>query len=451
MPGKEGMTMGRLVRFPAMVVLLTLCVAQLNCQTRAAPAGGQDRILFCRATQPQPRDDLEGLWTVSADGGERVCLTANGPTSCADGCWSPDGRSIAFDGDADVYVMDADGGDRERLAERAGFPAWSPDGGKVTFYKRQGGLAVINPDGTGLVTAHPTALPANYYPPVWSPDSREIAFAHSEAEGPQCIWVVGADGTGLRRLTDMSDCYYPSWSPDAQSIAFLQGILRPCLYCVEPAGTKPARLVTRDCMVVSLGRWLAWSPDGKRLLFQSQAGELCTISPAGEDLSQVTRLPGGKESPDWSPDGTRIVFANREGERERCRAWIVNADGTGLRELAEAAGATRVLWQPRAKAGGPAAPAAAPRGTAPQGQGVAALLEKAAAAKRDGDLKEAETLLRQALQVDPNSAQAHWLLAWVLVAKEDKAAAADELRKVIELAADPKMKQEAQAALDRMK
>ena len=70
-----------------------------------------------------------------------------------DPAWSPDGTRIAFgsnrDGDRDIYVMDADGGNVQQLTddpESDRDPAWSPDGTRIAF-TRNGDIYVMDADG----------------------------------------------------------------------------------------------------------------------------------------------------------------------------------------------------------------------------------------------------------------------------------------------------------------
>jgi dipeptidyl aminopeptidase/acylaminoacyl peptidase len=60
--------------------------------------------------------------------------------------------------------------------------------------------------------------------PCWSPDGRRVCFASSRRHnGERDLWVVGADGRGLRRLTDLpGNCVEPQWSPDGAWIAFVR-------------------------------------------------------------------------------------------------------------------------------------------------------------------------------------------------------------------------------------
>jgi Tol biopolymer transport system component len=62
-----------------------------------------------------------------------------------------------------------------------------------------------------------------------------------------------------------------------------------------------------------------------------------TIAPDGSSERQLTHPPKGTldDLPDWSPDGTRLVFSRCPADNV-CHLMIVNADGTGLRELTPA-------------------------------------------------------------------------------------------------------------------
>lgn len=112
------------------------------------------------------------------------------------------------------------------------------------------------------------------------------------------------------------------------------------------------RLLTRSPLVPEAS---AWSPDGRQLIF--------TISGWGLRLVTPPRLSwkilwGGDSSPmaiDWSPDGTMIAFVHSvdvdppgpNGERRRDALFVMNADGTGERELPTAGQSVEsVTWSP---------------------------------------------------------------------------------------------------------
>lgn len=153
------------------------------------------------------------IYVIPVDGTSVQRLTRD-PAPDEDPLWSPDGTKIAFvrpsETRTDIYLMASDGSGI-RLLAHGSEPAWSPDGRRIAFTTSEG-LQVINADGSGQTTA---AQPeSGVRGPAWSPDGRSIAFA---SDG---IYVVGADGGGLRRLSTIYVDGNPAWSPDGTRIVF---------------------------------------------------------------------------------------------------------------------------------------------------------------------------------------------------------------------------------------
>jgi dipeptidyl aminopeptidase/acylaminoacyl peptidase len=191
-----------------------------------------------------------------------------------DPSWSADGRQLAFtstrDGNEEIYLADADGGNQRRLTFDPGRdddPSWSPDGTQIAFMSTRDGnpnIYVMGADGSNPHRV--TGDAATDQQPAWSPDGLLIAFT-SERDGNPEIYVMSPDGSGQKRLTDapVGDAD-PSWSPDGQQIAFTEGVPGHAhLFAMSRDGTI-ARALTAD---PHDDHFPCWSPDGKQLAFTS--------------------------------------------------------------------------------------------------------------------------------------------------------------------------------------
>jgi TolB protein len=149
--------------------------------------------------------------------------------------WSPNGERFAFishqDGNPEIYLMMADGSDPTRITFNSvedHLGAWSPDGEWLVFHARgagaEPGLWLRNPRGVNLI--HLTE--GRDTEPAWSPDGQRIAFVRREG-GNSDIYVAEKPGSGNWqdaveeiRLTEVPAAdISPVWSPDSKSLAFI--------------------------------------------------------------------------------------------------------------------------------------------------------------------------------------------------------------------------------------
>ena len=151
---------------------------------------------------------------------------------------SPDGRNVAFSYKGDIYVVDAAGGTARRLTAESGYN----------------------------------------YAPVWSPDSRQIAYA-GDRYGNFDIFLIAAEGGQPRRLTTHSAAEEPyAFTPDGKQIYYGAHIWDPApsalfptgsmteLYSVSVTGGRPVQVLPTPAEAIT------FAPDGESFLYQDRKG-----------------------------------------------------------------------------------------------------------------------------------------------------------------------------------
>lgn len=103
-------------------------------------------------------------------------------------------------GKLQIFTITPDGTHKKQLTFEGenGRPDWSPDGRRITYISSSNGrswVAVMDADGSNQqLLVEGTA-------PDWSPDSKQIAFSRPDDRPIIQIWVINADGSNIRRIT----------------------------------------------------------------------------------------------------------------------------------------------------------------------------------------------------------------------------------------------------------
>jgi Tol biopolymer transport system component len=203
----------------------------------------------------------------------------------------------------------------------------------------------------------PTPTPR---PPTPTPRPQWLVFETDRGEmGDYEIYVMTPEGTRLTNLTNSwADDGAPAWSPDGRRIAFVswrdtlagKWNLGPgSIYImhfdpIAGVGGNAFRLTDKG----GNDTWPTWSPDGKRIAFQSDRGgdqDIWVINIDGSGLTNLTNSPSQDEHPAWSPNGTQIAFTSRRGGVRD--VWVMGADGSNPVNLTNTGDRDRYpMWSP---------------------------------------------------------------------------------------------------------
>ncbi len=202
------------------------------------PGGGLDvspdgeRIVVSAYQDPYDRVEGVDIWTIPITGGRPTRLTSDGSFEGYP-CWSPDGRWIAFtdwheksedEGFDAIYIIPAGGGEIRQITSEAdslggGAIAFSPDGERIAFFS-EGAIKTIPFEGGQPVVLVAEVKSGRHSQLAYSPDGSKIAY---NAEGK--VWITKLDGgvpeelrTGLPEDAELNEF---DWSPDGKKIAFM--------------------------------------------------------------------------------------------------------------------------------------------------------------------------------------------------------------------------------------
>ncbi|HEX8209972.1 MAG TPA: S9 family peptidase [Longimicrobium sp.] len=276
---------------------------------------------------------------------------------------SPDGRRVVYtrrwvDRMADrwesaLWIVEADGS-RNRFLVKGSSPVWSPDGTRIAYVADgepkgpQLWVRYLDVEGAGTQVTRGTEAPGNVR---WSPDGRTLGFTQFVAKPAD--WKIGmpsapSGATWTRAPRVVERLHYRADRRGLTEPGFVH------LFVVPAEGGTPRAVTSGDWSVgfrfdqipgeVS---W-SWMPDGRTVIVEGlnepdadlsyRDANLYAVDVASGSIRRLTPDRGTWTQPVVSPDGRTIAFAGHAFNRQSYRAqdlYLMNADGSGMRRLAE--------------------------------------------------------------------------------------------------------------------
>jgi TolB protein len=247
--------------------------------------------------------------------------------------WSPDGSQIVYRHDAGptedttdvsgLYVLNLETDATRLLVEGAArSPDWRPDGERIAL--TTGNIQTIRPDGSDRrrVTGFGSS-----FRPRWSPDGRTISFGRSGSADEVGVWFAHLSDSTFTRFGWVA---YSDWSPDGKCIVYN---FRDQLWSADTSRTDSTQLTANDYVN---NRYPAWSPDGRWIAWSALTDDgTFELWIMRADGTGKRKLAEGGRFPAWGPGSDRIVFAKPARTSDRTAIWTIRRDGTDVRQITE--------------------------------------------------------------------------------------------------------------------
>jgi tricorn protease len=291
----------------------------------ASPMWGADGMIYYASD----RTGVFNIWRISAQGGAPQQVTHHVAPGVRFPAISPDGRTIVYENDYEIWKVDVPAGEARRVpvtlaadpkdnlvaymrtTNRADGFAPSPTGDMlaVDYY---GEIFLVPTDRETGEMRQVTRSPWRDRQQAWSPDGRHIAYISDESREEE-IWLFTLATGERRKLTEHESIKgWLTWSPDSRRIAF---VAANTLFEVDVASGRVTELGhNRYGGYAALeyaadGRWLTYARGDADLNMEVYLLEL-----DGRREHNVTRDPFRASAPALTPDGRTLLFtSSRDG------------------------------------------------------------------------------------------------------------------------------------------
>jgi Tol biopolymer transport system component/DNA-binding winged helix-turn-helix (wHTH) protein len=243
--------------------------------------------------------------------------------------WSPDGKWIAFnnvpgDEHAMMSLLSAETWEIDRPLNGAncleqGQPAFSHSGdhlaywcGRTDGWGEAGLYFLALPDGKPKLIGSFRGLPDGL---TWSADDKKLIYSLWKTSSFQLGEVLVANGS-VNWLTLEGSAQLPTVSPKGDKLAYSSVSVSTSIWRRDLGHPESPPL---ELVSATRSQYDAqYSPDGKRLVFDSERSGVLGVWVSGEDgtnLMQISSPNDASGSPQWSPDGSRIAFDSLPHDR----------------------------------------------------------------------------------------------------------------------------------------
>ena len=214
------------------------------------------------------RDGSEDIYMMKSDGSQptRFTYTEFSEVNLSSGCWSPDGEELIFgDTSGGIFLISSASEEIKNITSGPNnngyYPVWSPDGTKISFTSTRDGneeVYIMNPDGSDQERLTNNPDYDTCY--SWSPDSKKLACETFRNRIMQ-FYVMNADGSAKTDLIDAKDVlgiWRPEWSPTGDKILYTvieKDYSSASLYIMNKDGTESRKLNINESNAQSVGVW----------------------------------------------------------------------------------------------------------------------------------------------------------------------------------------------------
>jgi Tol biopolymer transport system component len=268
----------------------------------------------------------------------------------------------------DIFTMNNDGTDLRQLTTNPEDDAqsdWAPDGRDIAYRIRKPGQRInfevsrMTAAGAGITRLTFTPDGQASSQPTWWPDRSRLLFRRSGPGLVSSLWTMGTGGEDPALLFDPPGAqFYPTISPDASRLLFAttKSPTGDTDRAVESMAVDGSDLRTLFDVPGAFDSGPAWSPDGTRIAFESNAdvaggnptrdGEIWTMDADGSNPVQITHNEIHDEGAAWSPDGAMLAYSSG-ADNNHVDINVMTTDGVHLRTLTDYAGRDESPdWQP---------------------------------------------------------------------------------------------------------